>query len=147
MSIKGEGVKKNPQQGLKWLMASARKRYAPAEAYLGELYWAGKIVRGDRTRAVMWYILARESARPEENPEIFDRALQIEANVGEDERIEAEARAKVWDDQYPAEKVRPREISPACWGRRPGRSHEVRHRHVHARQEYHEAEPGLDCTI
>jgi hypothetical protein len=103
MSIKGQGVKKNPQQGLKWLIASARKRYAPAEAYLGELYWEGKLVRGDRTRAVMWYILARQSARPEENPEIFDRALQLEANVGQDELIEAEARAKVWDEQYPVE--------------------------------------------
>jgi len=103
MTIRGEGVKKNPQQGLKWLMASARKRYAPAEAYLGELYWDGKIVSSDRTRAVMWYILARQSAREEENPEIFDRALQLEANVGEDERIEAEARAKVWDDQYPVD--------------------------------------------
>lgn len=103
MSIRGEGVKRNPNQGLKWLMASARKRYAPAEAYLGELYWDGRIVRADRTRALMWYILARESARPEENPEIFDRALQIEASAGEDERIEAEARAKVWDDQYPVD--------------------------------------------
>jgi uncharacterized protein len=103
MSIRGEGVKRNPNQGLKWLMASARKRYAPAEAYLGELYWEGKIVRADRTRALMWYILARESARPEENPEIFDRAMQIETSVGDDERIEAEARAKVWDDQYPVD--------------------------------------------
>jgi hypothetical protein len=101
MSIRGEGVKKNPQQGLKWLMAAARKRYAPAEAYLGELYWDGRLVRGDRTRAVMWYILARKSARPEENPEIFDRALQLEANVDQDELIEAEARARVWDGQYP----------------------------------------------
>ena len=60
-------------------------------------------MRDDRTRAVMWYMLARQSARPEENPDIFDRALQLEANVGEDERIEAEARAKVWDGQYPVE--------------------------------------------
>lgn len=104
MSIKGEGVKKNPQQGLKWLMAAARKRYAPAEAYLGELYWEGRLVRGDRTRAVMWYILARKSARSEENPEIFDRGLQLEANVGQDELIEAEARARVWDGQYPVER-------------------------------------------
>ena len=107
MTIKGEGVKKNPSQGLKWLMASARKRYAPAEAYLGDLYWSGEIVTADRTRAVMWYILAQQSARPEENPEIFSRAQQLTASVGEDERIEAEARAKVWDDQYPAEKVKP----------------------------------------
>lgn len=106
MSIRGEGVKKNPQQGLKWLMAAARKRYAPAEAYLGDLYWSGQIVNGDRTRAVMWYILARGSARPDENPEIYARAQQIEDSVGEDERIEAEARAKVWEEQYPAEKVK-----------------------------------------
>ena len=106
MSIKGQGVKKNPSQGLKWLMAAARKRYAPAEAYLGELYWEGRIVRGDRTRALMWYILARQSARPEDNPEIFDRYLQLESNMGEDERIEAEARAKVWDDKYPADGVK-----------------------------------------
>jgi hypothetical protein len=104
MNIRGEGMKRNPQQGLKWLMAAARKRYAPAEAYLGELYWDGQIVRRDRTRAMMWYILARESAKPEENPEIFDRALQFETNVGDDERIEAEARAKVWDDQYPVDR-------------------------------------------
>ncbi len=106
MNIRGEGMKKNPQQGLKWLMAAARKRYAPAEAFLGELYWDGKIVRPDRTRAMMWYILARESARPEENPEIFDRALQFESNIAEDERIEAEARAKVWDDEYPVDRKR-----------------------------------------
>ena len=55
MNIKGEGVKRNPQQGLKWLMAAARKRYAPAEAYLGELYWDGKIVprRPDSRRDVV----------------------------------------------------------------------------------------------
>ena len=103
MSIKGQGVKKNPQQGLKWLMAAARKRYAPAEAYLGELYWEGRLVRGDRTRAVMWYILAKKSARPEDNPEIYDRSLQLEANVGQDQLIEAEARARIWDGQYPVE--------------------------------------------
>lgn len=106
MNIAGQGVKQNPQQGLKWLMAAARKRHAPAEAYLGELYLEGKIVRADRTRALMWYMLARQSARPEENPEIYDRALQIEANSKDDERIEAEARARVWNGQYPAPRRR-----------------------------------------
>lgn len=106
MNINGEGVRANPQQGLKWLIAAARKRYAPAEAHLGELYWEGKIVRRDRTRALMWYMLARDSARPEENREIYDRALQLEANVSDDERIEAEARASVWDTQYPVARSR-----------------------------------------
>jgi len=106
MSIRGEGFRRNPQQGLKWLLAAARKRYAPAEAYLGELYWHGKYVHTDHTRAVMWYMLARDSARPEENPQIFDRALQLETNVSEDQRIEAEARAHVWDTQYPIDGAR-----------------------------------------
>lgn len=102
MNIKGEGVKQNPQQGLKWLIAAARKRHAPSEAYLGDLYWEGKLVRLDRTRAVMWYILAQQSARPEENPEIFDTFDRLVASVSDEERLEAEARARVWADQYPA---------------------------------------------
>lgn len=112
MNIRGEGMKSNPKQGLKWLLSAARKRHAPAEAYLGELYWDGKLVRRDSTRALMWYLLAKSSARPEENPEIYDRALQLEANVSEDERIEAEARASVWESQYPAAGVRPAANEP-----------------------------------
>lgn len=104
MSIKGQGIKRNPQQGLKWLIASARKRHASSEAYLGELYLEGKLVRPDRTRAVMWYILARQSARPEENPEIFNRAAQLEGKISADERLEAEARARVWNEQYPRDR-------------------------------------------
>jgi TPR repeat protein len=72
MNIKGQGVKKNPQQGLKWLIAAARKRHALSEAYLGDLYWDGKLVQRDRTRALMWYILAQQSTTPARNPEIYD---------------------------------------------------------------------------
>jgi uncharacterized protein len=101
MNIKGEGMRPNPQQGLKWLFAAARKRNAPAEAYLGELYWQGELVQRDRTRAVMWYLLARQSAREDENPEIFKRSEQLMSQVPEDVRLEASARARVWDEQYP----------------------------------------------
>lgn len=106
MTMKGDGLKQNPQQGLKWLIAAARKRHAPSEAYLGELYWQGKYVQKDRTRAVMWYILAKQSARPEENPEIYDRLDQLEIVVSEEERLEAAARARIWDEQYPAKLAR-----------------------------------------
>jgi hypothetical protein len=104
MNIKGQGIKKNPQQGLKWLIAAARKRHPQSEAYLGELYWSGNLVRKDRTRAVMWYILARQSARQEENPEIYDRTIALMAQVTDDERLEAEARARVWEEQYPSDR-------------------------------------------
>ena len=101
MSIKGQGVKQNPQQGLKWLIAAARKRNPQAEAFLGELYLQGKFVGVDSTRALMWYILAAQSAKQDENPEIFNRLQQLESGISEEVRLEAEARARVWDEQYP----------------------------------------------
>ncbi len=105
MHLRGQGIEPSPKQGLKWLFTSARKRYAPAEAELGELYWTGNFVRSDRTRALMWYILAKETAKPEENPVIFDRLDDMLAEASDGERLEAEARATVWADQYPAKRA------------------------------------------
>jgi uncharacterized protein len=102
MNIKGQGVTKNPKQGLKWLIAAARKRHAQSEAYLGDLYWDGKFVEQDRTRALMWYILATQSTNPAEYPDIVDRYDALNSAASEDQRLEAQARARVWDGQYPA---------------------------------------------
>ena len=103
MNINGQGVKRNPRQGLKWMMAAARKRYAPAEAYMGDAYWTGRIVVEDRTRALMYYILAAQSAAADDNPEIFDRLELMRSAAREDQLLEAEARAKVWDQQFPVQ--------------------------------------------
>ena len=103
MTLRGQGIRAKPDQGLKWLVSSARKRYAPAEAMLGDLYMKGEFVEQDQTRALMWYLLAQETARPEENPEIIDRLDAIVAQSSEEERLEAEARATVWADQYPVD--------------------------------------------
>ena len=103
MAIGGQGMREQPEQGLRWLLAAAKKRYAPAEAALGDLYWKGEIVQRDRTRAIMWYLLARSSTRPGDQPEIYDRLDKMLAETTEAERLEAEARATVWSDQYPAD--------------------------------------------
>jgi TPR repeat protein len=103
MTLKGQGIKAKPDQGLKWLVSSARKRYAPAEAMLGELYWKGEYVERDPTRGLMWYLLAQETVRPEENPEIVDRLDSLLSQSSEEEKLEAEARATVWADQYPVD--------------------------------------------
>jgi uncharacterized protein len=102
MNMVGEGVKQNPPQGLKWLTAAARKRSPEAQAYLGDLYWSGKSVKKNETRAVMWYILAMETAKPEETPNIISRYNQLMSGIDEDTKLEAEARARVWSEQYPA---------------------------------------------
>jgi uncharacterized protein len=102
MNIEGIGVRKNPQQGLKWLMAAARKRDAQAQAYLGELYTKGEIVKQDETRALMWYTLAVSTSNQEDIPGIFTRFNEIKWTTTEEIRLEADARARVWAEQYPA---------------------------------------------
>jgi uncharacterized protein len=102
MSLTGEGMKQNTQQGLKWLTAAAKKRHPRAQAYLGDLYWRGRIVKKSETRALMWYVLANETARPEEDAKITARYNELLLTVDEETRAEAEARARVWSEQYPA---------------------------------------------
>ena len=47
---------------------------------------------------------AQQTAVPSENPGIFDRLDRISGSVSAEERLEAEARARVWADQYPSGK-------------------------------------------
>ncbi len=103
MNLKGEGMRKNEQQGLKWLTAAAKKRDPEAEAYLGDLYWSGKTVQKSETRALMWYVLAHENAQPDEHARIISRFKELQAAVDEEVRLEAEARARVWAEQYPVD--------------------------------------------
>jgi uncharacterized protein len=104
MNLAGEGVQKNPQQGLKWLMAAARKRNPDSEALLGDIYEKGELVRSDETRSLMWYLLAIESAPKSEYPSLFERTQQKLLAASEEVRLEADARARVWAEQFPAPK-------------------------------------------
>jgi TPR repeat protein len=108
MNIEGQGVQKNPQQGLKWIMASARKRNARAQAYLGQLYERGDIVLPDETRSLMWYVLAAETATAEDEGDIRATAKIKYAAASDDIKLEADARARVFSDQFPP-MVRPQE--------------------------------------
>jgi uncharacterized protein len=101
MSIEGEGMARNPSQGLKWLNAAVRKHSPDAAAYLAELYNKGQVVKQDETRALMWYIVASQSANKSENPVVFSRLQQLRLAATEETRIEAEARARVWSEQNP----------------------------------------------
>jgi TPR repeat protein len=101
--LAGDGVKQRPDQGVKWLMRAARKRYAPAETMLGDLYWDGKIVEQDRTRAIMWYRLAQQTARPDDQAAILSRFDAVLSASSAEERSTGEALATQWSQQYPAD--------------------------------------------
>jgi len=105
MYLKGQGVKKMPDQGIRWLMRAARKRYAPAEAMLGDLHYDGIHVKQDKAKAVMWYTLARQTARPDSFPQIISRFDTLLDEVSEEERSSGQALAVQWSEQYPAEET------------------------------------------
>jgi hypothetical protein len=100
-----DNKRQRPISGLQWLLSAAKKRYAEAEAKLGDLYWEGLFVKQDRTRALMWYILAQETAHSHRDRKIIDRFKVLMDEASEEERLEAAARAKVWADQYPVPKA------------------------------------------
>ena len=94
-----------PDQGIRWLMRAARKRYAPAEAMLGDLHYDGIDVKQDKAKAVMWYTLARQTARPDAYPQIISRFGTLLDEVSDEERSSGEALAVQWSEQYPAEET------------------------------------------
>lgn len=96
MYLKGLGLNRNPAQGVKWLKLAAGKRYVPAQVLLGDLYWEGSIVRRDQARAIMWYTLAGQTARPEAQPQVFDRLEFVVREASAAEREAGEARAAKW---------------------------------------------------
>lgn len=101
MSLNGEGMRKNPQQGLKWLYAATRKNSAEASAKLGDLCAYGTYVPQDDAKALSWYLIAAERTSADENPQIFSRLNDLKFAATEETRLEAEVKARVWDEQNP----------------------------------------------
>lgn len=101
MSISGDGMRKNPSQGLKWLNAAIRKHSSEAAAYMGDLCARGELVPQDDTKALTWYTIAAQTAARDENPDIVSRFGQMKLAATEEVRLEAEARARVWNEQNP----------------------------------------------
>lgn len=65
--IKGDGVKQDHREGVKWLRRAARGGHSGAQLNLGVAYALGKGVRQGDMQAYMWFSLAAEGGE--------DRAL------------------------------------------------------------------------
>lgn len=60
MYLRGEGVKRNYKQALKWCTLAANQGNINAQANLGLMYGHGKGVSQDYHKALKWYRLAAE---------------------------------------------------------------------------------------
>ena len=72
----GQGVGKNTKQAVRWLFAAANKGQYQAQAVFGALLFKGQSVARDAPRGLMWLILARDAATPEETwiTDLYDAA-------------------------------------------------------------------------
>jgi TPR repeat protein len=64
----GDGVEQNLRAAVIWLVNSARKRYAMAQAELGDMQWKGQQVKQARAEGLAMLALARDNALPNELP-------------------------------------------------------------------------------
>jgi TPR repeat protein len=78
MYLTGDGVARNPKIGVHWLVNASRRRYAPAQAVLGDLLWEGKDVKSSPGEGLALLALAKDNASPEDASWIaalYDKAM------------------------------------------------------------------------
>jgi hypothetical protein len=107
MYLRGDGVRRDESRAVRWLSLSARKRFAPSQAALGDYFWnrsAASIAGAqDRMRGLMWLALAKESARDDAaRSAILDRYNRAMTEVDPTEREQVEALVAGWNDRYRA---------------------------------------------
>jgi TPR repeat protein len=75
MYLYGEGIAKNPQEGLRWLEKSADQGYEPAMFSLGNIYSEGRAGAKDTEKAAHWF--RQSAARGSERAKEKLRALGV----------------------------------------------------------------------
>jgi len=98
MYARGHGVAPSRRLAIRWLFKASQKKYAPAQAFLGEMLWQATGDEGAaRAQGLALLALAVDNARAEERGDIQARYRQAgrDARSGEIER--AERLVAKWD--------------------------------------------------
>jgi TPR repeat protein len=83
--LDGIGVPRDPRRAIRWLSLAAHKGQYQAQALLGAQLFKGEHVKRQASRGLMWLILARDSAGPQDQwiIDLYDAAF---AQATDDER-------------------------------------------------------------
>ena len=87
--LNGLGVKKNPREGVLWVVKSARLGYPPAQYLLGALYATGQGLRKDPVEAYAWLSIAVKNGFNRGN----ELLSKLEQTLSKDEQEEGRRRA------------------------------------------------------
>ncbi|MEM1198649.1 MAG: tetratricopeptide repeat protein [Pseudomonadota bacterium] len=101
MYYDGDGLEKRPRRGMRWLMLSAQKHFPLALAKLGDIYWSQRDKPFSDVRAMMWYILAQNVARPEIDPDIINRYNELASTLTPQVQEQARQMALSWSRRFP----------------------------------------------
>jgi TPR repeat protein len=94
----GQGVKLSEAEAVRWFTKAAEQGYVPAQAKLGSLFYSGRGVPQDLTRAYFWMVVARASGDEASNtlaPSVRARLTRLQATS-------IESNALRWSQQHRA---------------------------------------------
>jgi TPR repeat protein len=84
--LDGNGVMKDPKQGVRWLGLAANKGQYQAQAMLGAMLFRGQAVPRQAARGLMWLTLGRDAASAQDDTWIKDLYDAAFKQATEDER-------------------------------------------------------------
>jgi hypothetical protein len=103
MYLTGQGISQNPRLAVHYFFSSARKRYAPAQAMLGNLMYEGKVLKRQNIQGLALMMLALDGAKSDEKPWI-DRVYQDALlTASRDDEVQAQRLAQEWKRAYESE--------------------------------------------
>ncbi|MDZ4790871.1 MAG: tetratricopeptide repeat protein [Hyphomicrobiales bacterium] len=104
MFLNGEGVEKNPTIAIAWLVNSARKRYAPAQAVYGDMLWNGKDVKLAPVKGLALIALALDNADDDQREFVLPFYANATGEADKETILQAE---EALQTIYKALRVRP----------------------------------------
>ena len=97
MYLNGEGVTRDRSYGMRWLGTAAQKRYAPAAARLGDIYYDA----GDKVRALVWYKIASDTAGATLDRKMLKKHNEVVAGLSQQQLDTADKIYAKWSRRFP----------------------------------------------
>lgn len=97
MYANGDGVARNQRLAASWLLKASQKKYAPAQAYLGEILWRANTSDQTRAQGLAMLALALENASETERGKIEARYQMVGRSAKTSVITRAEQFVATWD--------------------------------------------------
>jgi TPR repeat protein len=100
MFLTGQGIAQNSRLAVHYFFSAARKRYAPAQALLGNLMWEGKVLKRQPVNGLALIVLALEGAKPEDKAWIDGIHQEALLTASKEDEAQAIRLAQDWKKAY-----------------------------------------------